>query len=924
MVKELSDLKLNLIPFHIQLRDVVFKITLSISLLLCFASMQGQSALSEIVNETFEQDKLSYILKSLDRKYKISIRYNESNLPLTNNSFDFNNIEMRNVLSVVLKEYELDYLEYAPDRIIIVPKQVINEETIKNEQDLIQNSSPVDSKIKEIVVDTIIGNSSEMNGPFTISGGLFHQEEGIALDGALILDKTSGEFTYSDNNGYYELTLDKGIHEIDISSITTENYNITIDLQGDNNWNINIPYKSYYIDEVTISTATDQYKIKETITGLEQISSTEIKQLSTFMGENDVIKSITTVAGVSNIGDGASGFNVRGGNIDQNLILQDGAIILNPSHILGFFSIFNADIVSTTSLFKGHMPANYGGRSSSVLDITLREADTEKFKMNGSIGLVSSKVSADIPVINGKSSLLVSGRTSYINWWLRGLNDLDLRQSNAQFYDGNIKYTHKLSDKTKLIGSYFRSFDQLQFSNVFGYSWQNEVGNLQLKHIVNDQFSINGKLILGSLYNNQFTPSGPLAFNLSSGMKYNELALSAIKVIGNHSIKTGLSYLSHKTLPETLSPYNDSQTKDVQLRKEQGVEISAFINDQVFLSDALSVNIGLRASLFDHIGPAVVNTYENDNFFSTETITGTNVIEENTSIKKYFNIEPRASLRYSLNSSTSIKLSYNRTAQYIHLLSNTTTPTPIDIWQVSNTHIRPLIADNYSLGLYSNYNDELNFSIEGFYKNLDNTIDYKDFADLTLNPHLETAVLIGSGQAYGGELSFSKSGEILSGKVNYSYSRSLRRTDRTTIETINNGQWFSSNFDTPHEIKMFLNWKISQRDRLSINFIYKSGRPITAPISNFVVQGVVIPEFSDRNVIRLPDYHRLDISYTFRINRRSVTRYKNDITFSFYNVYGRRNPFSVFYKQELGSSINALQLSVIGTMIPSITYNFSF
>jgi len=336
------------------------------------------------------------------------------------------------------------------------------------------------------------------------------------------------------------------------------------------------------------------------------------------------------------------------------------------------------------------------------------------------------------------------------------------------------------------------------------------------------------------------------------------------------------------------------------------------------------LDVGVRFNLFTQIGPAIVNTYLNDNFFSIETIQESTIINSNENIVSYHNIEPRLSLRYNINGASSLKLSYNRTVQNLHLLSNATTPTPIDIWQVSNTHIRPLLSDNYSIGLYHNLTDDLQLTIEGFYKSLSNIIEYKDFAQLTLNPNLETAILIGDGRAFGTEITLNKSGKKVSGRLNYSFSRSQRKTNRTNIETINNGEWFSSNFDTPHEVKLFLNWQVSKRDRFNINFILRTGRPITAPQSNFILQGVVISDFSKRNAIRLPDYHRLDFSYTLRLNKRTQTRYKSNLTVSFYNIYGRRNPFSVFFRQALGSSINALQLSVIGTVIPSVTYDFSF
>ncbi len=880
---------------------------------------QKTSALEEPITETFESERLVYILDRIDKRYDISIRYNETLLPIRNLDFDFRQIPLKNVLSIILSDNNLDYLEYAPDKIIIIPQEKISREK-EDEVDQLQIV-----KEEALSADSIIslGSDSSSEGPFTITGFILLKEEGIGVSKALVLDKSSGSFVSADNDGRFELVLPQGLHEINISSIATENYNVFVDLQGDATWDITLGYKSYYVEEISISAVSKDYKINETIAGVEQISSKEIKQLNSFMGENDVIKSLTTVAGVSNIGEGASGFNVRGGTIDQNLILLDGAQVFNPSHILGFFSIFNADIISTTSLYKGHMPANFGGRLSSALDIQVKEADFEEFKLNGSLGLISSKAAAEVPIIKGKSSLLLSGRGSYIDWWLNNVNDLDIQRSKAEFYDANVKYTHKLSNKSKLIGSYFRSFDQLQFSTQFGYSWQNDIANLQFKHFLNDNTSFNIKGVYSQLSNQQFIPTGSRAFNLSSGLKSLQLGANLLRSWDDHILRLGIELVDINTNEESLAPREESQISPQSVDKENGRELAIYINDEYTITDKLGINLGVRWSLFNQKGPAVVNTYEDPNFFSFDNLIESQLIST-SSIVSYNNLEPRISLRYNVSDNSSIKMAYNRTAQYVHLLSNTSTPTPIDIWQVSNTHIPATQSNNFSLGWHQTISDNLSWHLEGFYKRLENTIEYKDFADLTLNPHLETALLKGSGRAFGGEVSINKQGEVVSGKLNYTYSRSLRITDKTDIELINQGDWFPSNFDAPHEVKFFLNLKLSKRDRININFIYKTGRPITAPLGNFINQGVVVPEFSDRNQLRLRDFHRLDFSYTLRLNRRTHTRYNNEFTISLYNVYSRRNPFSVFFRQEIGSTINALQLSVIGTLIPSVTYNFNF
>ena len=901
--------------------DLKAFLQLAVVLFISMSGVSAQAILDTKVNREYEEEEIAYILENLSLKYGIHIRYNKSILPTSRHTYSFRDMRLEDVLTIVLVPQELDFLEYDNNKIIIIPRRLMSEEEIQKREDL----RPMADRSIEAIMDTVaVGEQNQLtsNEEHLISGYISDSLDFSDVGQALIFNLTTSEYTTSSAEGRFSLTLPTGNFHVRITTVAHETFDAILKVRGQGQWNIVLNPKVYFIDEVVVSSINTQQRINESITGLEALSKTDIKQLSSFMGEADVIKSLLTLPGVTNSGDGSSGINVRGGSVDQNLVLHDGVQLFNSSHVLGFFSTFNPDIVQEVTLHKGHIPAYYGGRASSVLGVEIREADDEFFHVNGSVGLISSKISLDIPVIQSRSSLLVSGRTSYANWLLGNVEDLDIQRSDARFNDVNLKFRHKIGDRTRLLASFFRSFDKFRFSNEFGYSWKNQIGSVELKHILTDNISASFLLASGSLKNSQFEPEGPLGFDLSSGLKNITARGNIIFSQNAHTIHSGIEVNEYTSFPEVLRANEDSQIAPAMATKEDGREIGLFINDQIDISSKLGIDLGLRFAIFSQTGPAEVNQYSTPNFFDDRTLEDQTIQDGN--IVTYTGLEPRISMRYSLFENLSLKLSYNRLHQFIHLISNRTSPTPVDLWQISNTHLPPLRSDNFSVGIFSQLGDAFSITADTYYKKLDNTIDHRDFAELLLNSHLETGVLLGEGRSYGAEFAMEQKSENVSFKISYSYSKSERQTNKTDLETINNGDWFPSNFDQPHVVKAFLNWKISRRDRINISFNFSTGRPITAPTQNYLIQGAVIPSFTQRNAERLPDYHRLDFSYTFSFNRRKFVKYKSDLTFSFYNFYGRRNAFSIFYRQRTGTSINALKLSVVGTVIPSVTYNFQF
>ena len=892
-------------------------LSLFISIFIC-QSLLGQDILDKRISAAYEEDNIKYILGDLNRKFHLDLKYNADNLPDVEGSFSFKDTRLRDVLNIILKELDFNYLLNKVGKVVIAPKEVVTDEMGA------KNTFLKDDKESNNLVQKFRVGSKKLNPQneeAIIRVRLLETESYNPINDAVVLIKNTGAIAVSDISGEFTFNLVPGSYTLEITALSHETQLIEIDLQSSDFLELNLKKKAYLIDEVVISGKGAEHNVKQTITGLELLNKKEIRKLPAFMGEADVIKSLLSFSGVNSIGEGASGFNVRGGSIDQNLILQDGALVFNPSHILGFFSIFNPEVVSTSALYKGHIPANYGGRISSVLDVNMREGNMDYTRVSGSIGIIASKLSIDLPLIKDKTSLLVSGRSSYSKYLISDIRDLDVARSLANFYDFQGKLTHKLSEKTKLNASYYQSRDKFRFSNEFGYGWTNQIANTRLSHIFNNNLSISTDLSYGKISNQQFTLDSPLAFKLESGIRYYNLKSQLLTTRGSHVIKVGVEAMDYTSSPEEFGPNEDSQVKSISINKENGRELALFVNDQYELNKKLSLDVGLRFSFFQQVGPAVVNTYENPETPSADEII--NEVLSTGNIKSYQGLEPRISLRYAIVENASIKLSYNRMNQYLHLISNTATPTPVDIWQVSNTHIKPLRANNYSLGFFGNIADQFDLATDFYYKDLVNTLDYKDFSQILLNPHLETSILRGIGRAYGAEISLEKINSSLTGQISYNYSKTERRTPEGT-SSINRGQWFPSNFDQPHTVKANINWDISKQSRLAVNFLYNTGRPITGVSSNYLLQNVIVTNFSDRNDFRLPDYHRLDVSYTFTVNRRKSARFKSDVNISIYNLYSRKNAFSIYYRQLQGVQPNAYKLSVVGSAIPSISYNFSW
>lgn len=902
----------------------------TLSVCVCM-TLQAQAIIEQTkITVQYSEQKLEQILADLEQKSGISFFFKQEWMPTQPYSETFESTPLPEVLDRLLKNTSLAYVFYEDHAIIIARALDLRRNFTQADYLKTEEVTETDSDVNRQVV-LQVGDSTQVSttGRARISGQIRNQDNRDPLVGATIQLEGVNDVWVSDENGRFEMDIPLGLFQIIIQSIGFKNYVGQLRVFNTGDLDIVLESEAYTLKEVIIQEKASDQNIQSAQTGVAVLSSQEIKELPSFLGEADVLKSLLSLPGVSSIGEGATGINIRGGNIDQNLILQDGGIILNSSHVLGFFSIINADAIKDVTLYKGNIPAQFGGRISSVLDVRLKDADFREFQLNGGIGLVATRLTTEVPLIKDKTSLLFSGRTSYSDWILRRVSNPDVKESSASFYDITAKLSHRIGNGSTLSLLFYQTFDRFRFAQEFGYSWENRKLAFNWKQIYTPRLSSTFKAIYGQSDNTFFEPEGVAAFNLENGLDYFKVKQNFLWTPGRmHNIHFGAEWIRYDSADETLEPFqnSDSGIEQDAVPKDDGQEFGFYLNDEIILSPTLTFSIGLRYSLYQQLGPTTEYAYQEGLPRGIESIIDSTLFTSGQVVTSYSGWEPRIAMKWSLGESSSLKLSYNRLYQYIHLISNTSAATPVDIWQLSTVNIAPQQADNYSIGYFRNFEENVwETSFEVFYKDIDNLVEYKDLAQLTLNERIETELLPAIGRAYGLELSIKRKAGRLSGWFSYTYSRSERKVDGDTREqTINAGEWFSSNFDKPHNLNLALKYKLTKRHLLSVNFTYSTGRPVTAPTANYFIGNVVIPHFSPRNQFRIPDYHRLDVSYTITRGAIRKKRFKGSLTLSIYNIYGRKNAFSVFFRRDINSRNRAFKLSVLGSAFPAITYNFRF
>lgn len=784
-----------------------------------------------------------------------------------------------------------------------------------------------------------IGNQSDYgkNSKAIVRGRVVDAKTGEPLIGAIVYSEGFKQGTSTNMQGEYSLQIPVGNQTLKISYIGFEDALQSIMVYSSGIVDFELFEKSVNIDGVYVYSDGPDHNVTRTQMSVDRINSKGIKELPLSVGEIDVIKSFTLLPGVQSVGEFGAGFNVRGGGVDQNLILIEEVPLFNTSHLFGLTSIINSDAVNNVTLIKAGIPAKYGERASSVMNIKMNNVSDNKFKMKAGIGLLNSKVFMEIPLLNNRISFSFGGRTSYSNWLLKEMPDVDLMNSSAKFYDLNGILTLNLDEKNKISIFGYRSFDFFDYRSSIEYNYTNSLGSLKWFHTINKNLSFT--LIVG-LSNYRYEVTEIDSSRLFEASKvYSSLDYRMFK--GNllytpnrtHSIEFGVNAFQYIVKPGRIEPYSDkSLIIASSLNTEKALESGIYISDNITVSPKFGIDLGLRYSHFMFLGPGREFIFEDKASILNENIVDTLFFSNNKIIKTYDGFEPRINVRYMIDDSKSLKMSFSQINQYVNLISVTSSIAPSDIWKLSNKYLKPLKSNQFSIGYFNNFLDNsIEASIEVYYKRIENSLEYKNGVKVVMNPNIESALIRSDGLNYGIEFYLKKTGERLGGWISYTLSKSIRKTSgNIDEEVLNNNNYFPSNYDKTHNLIVNSNIYLSRRWRFAATFTYNTGRPITLPEYEYYLNGYKYIYYSDRNKYRLPDYHRLDLSITLGESLRVKKKWKGSFTFSVINIYGRKNAYTVFYQRRNSNTFNSnsdynlYKLYIMGRPFPTLTYNIAF
>lgn len=770
----------------------------------------------------------------------------------------------------------------------------------------------------------------------TISGYLRDASDGEALIGATVYVPALNTGVTTNVYGFYSITLARGTYEIVFSYIGYGKETRTLQLEQNVRVDIELRSQSSQLQEIVVSGTSEKSAVQTIEMSVNKVDIKTIGKIPAFLGEVDVIKSLQQLPGVATVGEGASGFNVRGGNVGQNLVLLDEATVYNSAHLLGFFSVFNPDAVMDVKLFKGAIPAPYGGRIASLLDVRMKEGNNKEYEVNGGIGTIFSRLAFEGPVREGKGSFIVAGRRSYIDVLARPFVDVLQDGAKLNFYDLTGKANYNINNRNRLFLSGYTGRDVFFFDANQGFSWGNNTATLRWNSIMNDRLFANFSGIFSKYdYALRFGEDDRDYFKWNSSITNFTLKPTfSYFISSNNELAFGAEGNYYSFQPANAQGASNGEVVDISLSRKYNLEAAVYISNNQRINETFSVEYGIRYSHFWGFGPGNQYTYNDTTAGVRRTAISSTAYGRGEVMTDYGNAEPRISLMAQLTPSSSVKASYIRMAQYLHLISNTTASNPLDVWTPSSNNIKPEIGDQYTLGYFREIGKEqtYEFSVEAYYRDNKNQIDYIDGADLLINEFLEGDLLTGSGRAYGMEFYVQKK----TGKFNGWVAYTIARTE-LQVNGINRGAWYPTRFDQTHNLKFTGFYELNKRLSLSANFTLLSGTPTTFPNARYVIQGILIPynESGSRNNYRIPAFHRLDISARLEgktVKRNGKVRKNSDYwVFGLYNVYGRKNPFSIYFSQAdertaPGQPISsqATQLAIIGTVIPSISYNFNF
>lgn len=888
-------------------------------------NFQGQSFRSFV--EKIEQISSCHFYYDISNDDSLLIEFNTEGMPLT---------EVLEKLFTPLKMYyAVDSLNHVfISRFALSTKLPDNFFAGEREKNTVEQNdlpSPAGKKqLRSFSENRVyeIGSREEKNNSTALVAGYIRDiKTGESIAGAVLSVDSLSVLISTDQYGYYSIVLPAGRHTLRISSAGMKEAKRQLIVNGNGKLDIEMQEAVTTLKNVTVVSERSS-NTRSLQMGVNKLSIKNIRQVPVAFGETDILKVVLTLPGVTSAGEAANGFNVRGGSTDQNLILFNAATIYNPSHLFGLFSAFNADVVKGIELYKNAIPEKHGGRLASVLDITMQDGNSKKWSGVAGIGPLTSKLTIEGPVKKNKTSIIAGFRTTYSNWILKLVPDEQYKNSAANFYDASIHLTHSFNNKNNLYLTAYTSHDKFNLTNDTIYKYGNKNINLQWKHFFTGKFyNVLTAAFDDYRYNITSTQNPVNAFKLGFNIRQVSVKSDFSYAPNNrHVINFGLNSIYYKLQPGYYEPAGSSSLVQRNiLQTEQALESAVYAGDNYSVTSNLSVNAGIRYSVFNYLGAHDVYNYLPGIPRDTSTITDTTLFEKNKIIKTWSAPEIRVSLRYAFSNNTSVKISFNTLQQYIHMLSNTVTVSPTDIWKLSDAHIKPQKGMQVSAGIYQNFkNNTIETSLEFYYKRINNFLDYKGGAKLLMNNHIETDLVNTRGKAYGAELLIKKNAGRLNGWISYAYARTfLQLDDPLAGQTINKGEYYPASFDRPHNVNLICNYKFSHRYSMSFNFVYTSGRPITLPIAVFTTGGINALVYSERNEYRVPCYIRADISFTVEGNHKVKQRTHNSWSFGAYNITARRNPYSVYFTQENGK-IKGYQLSIFGTIIPFVTYNIKF
>jgi hypothetical protein len=891
--------------------------------LFIFNNNKAQENKEIAISGNYQNVSVVSFLDELEKKYSITFYYNPEWFIHDSVNLFFNNTPLSQALQRAIKGKSVVHLQ--DKNFVFLP----------NEEIALLNGQAFSNEAEESGT-RIIGNPME-EGKYSkviVKGLVSDGKNGEPLIGATLQIENTNTACVTDVHGKFSLTTSPGLYKLIVSNIGYEKTTQKVKIISNGEINFELFDVVISINEVSVKAKKADRNVSSSQMSIVELDAKSIKQLPSITGEKDILKSFTMMPGVKSVGEFGSGINIRGGGTDQNLILIEGTPIFNTSHVFGLISVVNPDMANNVTLYKGHIPSTYGERVSSVMDIQLKDNNPEVWGVNGGIGIYNSRLMCELPLYKKNLSIKFGGRANYSDWILRQLKDKDLSNSKVNFYDFNSIAAWNFG-KNRIVAVAYISNDDFKYVNFFNYNYKNNLGSLCWNHFASRDLTTT---LQYSFSQYQITKDNLSESNdqsrIFSGINYNSLKFNTQYTPNSkHSIDAGINGIYYLISPGKQDPLDSSSViKPITLQEEKAFEGTIYLNDKWDINETFSINAGLRFTAYTKLGPGTTYIYPTDRSKMSEVYSDTLKYANNNVMQFYNGIEPRLAFKIQFDKFSSVKLSYNNNKQYISLISNTAVPNPNDFWKMSDRYIKPLDCSHYAIGFYRNFSqNKYETSVELYYKTLKNLLEYKNGAMLSLNPVIETALMNTEGKNYGVEFFVKKNYGDIDGWLSYTYSRSLKKTNSSfPEEIINNNQYYPSTFDKPHEITLLLMWHINRRVRVSGNFDYSSGRAITIPESKYYIEGLPVVQFAGRNTYRLPDYHRLDLSFSVDENLKLRKQYKGSWTLSVINVYGQKNIYSVYLVNQKPSVRNnnkntaLYKLIIIGMPLVSITYNFMF